>query len=193
MTPRIPERNDPCLCESGRKFKVCCGPSSSTLVDAEVERLGHDGIRLETAGDLPAAYARFRSAAALAPLNPRIRYMLGTAELNLGRYPDAIINLERTIRGEPIAEAHYNLGLALKHMGRLEDAALQFRHASLLKPAWSPATTTRPTPTRTPTGGRLGSTQTSRGCRRRRGGTRTSARLYCGAGRPYLCGRTRAP
>ncbi|MGL6291645.1 MAG: tetratricopeptide repeat protein [Silanimonas sp.] len=110
-------------------------------MDAEVERLGREGIRLEAAGDLPAAYARFRTAAALAPTNPRIRYMVGTAELNLGRYPDAIVNLELSARGEPIAEAHYNLGLALKNMGRLEDAALHFRQASLLKPDWMPPTT----------------------------------------------------
>lgn len=136
MAISIPERNDPCLCESGRKFKSCCGPAASNNLQAEMERLGHDGIRLEALGDLPAAYARFRSAAALAPLNPRIRYMLGTAELNLGRYPDAIVNLELCVRGEPISEGHYNLGLALKNMGRIEDAALHFRQASLMKPEW---------------------------------------------------------
>lgn len=141
MSIRIPERNDPCLCGSGRKYKSCCGPAASASIDAEVERLGHAGIRLEAAGDLPAAYARFRSAAALAPLNPRIRYMLGTAELNLGRYPEAIVNLQLCVTGEPIAEGHYNLGLALKNMGRLEEAALHFRQASLMKPEWSPPTT----------------------------------------------------
>ena len=137
MTIRIPERNDPCPCESGRKFKACCGPSNARTVDEEVQRLGTEGIRLEAARDLPAAYARFRTASALAPLNARIRYMLGTAELNLGRYPDAIVNLELCIRGEPIAEAHYNLGLALKNMGRLENAALHFQRASLMKPEWA--------------------------------------------------------
>lgn len=141
MPIRIPERNDPCLCGSGRKFKVCCGPSSARSVDAEVERLANDGIRLEAAGELPAAYARFRSAAALAPQHPRLRYMLGTAELNLGKYPEAIINLELAARGEPIAEAFYNLGLAQKNLGRVEDAAMSFRHASLLKPDWTPAHT----------------------------------------------------
>ncbi len=141
MPATIPERNDPCPCQSGRKFKSCCGPSNSRTLEDEVNRLGHDGIRLEATGDLPAAYARFRSAAALAPQNPRIRYMVGTAELNLGRYPDAIINLTQATHGEPIAEAHYNLGLALKHMGRLEDAALQFRQASLMKPHWTAPST----------------------------------------------------
>ena len=141
MVIKIPERNEPCLCGSGRKFKACCGPSNARSVDAEVERLVADGIRLEAAGDLPAAYARFRSAVALSPLNPRLRYMVGTAELNLGRYPDAVINLELAARGEPIAEAFYNLGLAQKGLGRLEDAALSFRNASVLKPHWTPGHT----------------------------------------------------
>lgn len=136
MSIKIPERNDPCPCESGRKFKSCCGPAASNNPQAEMERLGQAGIQLEAAGDLPAAYARFRTAAALAPLNPRIRYMLGTAELNLGRYPEAIVNLGQCIRGEPISEAHYNLGLALKNMGRIEEAAVHFRQASLMKPDW---------------------------------------------------------
>jgi len=104
-----------------------------------VHRLSAAGVEAESRRDLATARQRFLTAAALQPLNPRVRYMLGTTELSLQRFAEAVIHLDLAVRGEPIAEAHYNLGLALKGTGQIEAAALQFRAAHLLKPNWQPA------------------------------------------------------
>jgi len=128
-----PGRNEPCSCGSGKKFKHCCEgklkPRTLVPPPAEVDQL-------------------------IALFNGR-RYaeLESRAQLLLGKYPDfgfgwkllggalqmqrkdalpAFRKVTELMPGD--AEAHYNLGVALKSLGQLDSAVASYRRALGLKP-----------------------------------------------------------
>jgi len=68
----------------------------------------------------------FTQAAALDPVNPNLRIALGGVYYALGRYDEAIRAFELAVLTKPdLANAHYNLAVALREKGEIERAIEQ--------------------------------------------------------------------
>ena len=67
--------------------------------------------------------------------NSLIQSNFGLAYIQLRRFDQAILHLEKAIRNKPVvAEAHFNLGIAYINSGNRERAIVQFEKAVELKP-----------------------------------------------------------
>ena len=72
------------------------------------------------------AITSFNQAVALDPTNPNLRISLGGVYYALGRYDDAIKVFELAVLSKPdLANAHYNLGIAYREKGSIENAIAQ--------------------------------------------------------------------
>lgn len=78
-------------------------------------------------GQFTEAESGFRTVAAVVPLN-EVFNNLGASQLRQGKYAEAVSNLEKALEGDPADPAyHFNLGYALWHAKRFEEAADRFR------------------------------------------------------------------
>jgi Flp pilus assembly protein TadD len=68
---------------------------------AGTSALNDEGIRLEKAGQLPAAIAKYRAALELNPLAGGVRRNLGLALCRLGRWDEGIAELREAQRVDP--------------------------------------------------------------------------------------------
>jgi Flp pilus assembly protein TadD len=93
------------------------------------------GVQLGQAGHYPEAVAQLRQAV---DGFPPARYDLGVALFTLGRWDEAIAELEHFVADEPrlaqVATAHTLIGRALETEGRTKEAAPQFRLALSASP-----------------------------------------------------------
>lgn len=150
------DRNGPCPCGSGRKYKKCCAwkdaatreadrkaaageapgetPAEEKFiaeikpeVDAEVDRLLE---RLER-GERPSAGARIMSLYARYPRYHITNYAMGVyVGLVKGDPVGAIPFFEKAVRlFPPLPEAHYNLGCSYIRAGRMGPGVAAFRKA----------------------------------------------------------------
>ena len=134
MARVTPARNDPCPCGSGKKFKQCCGQ--------------------KRAREEPATAADLRLLAGLAD-SRRFLELESRALEAIGRFPDsgpawkalsvalrmqgkdALHALQKAAELLPAdAEAQCNLGNALRHGGRLDEAVARYRQAIRNEPAY---------------------------------------------------------
>ena len=131
-------RNDPCACGSGEKFKNCCAlttpPSYVAPSPAELGQL----LSLYNAG----RYAELESLVRpLLERYPDAGYgwkLLGGALLMQGK--DALEVFQKVVVLRPNdAEAHFNLGVVLSKLGRLDDAAASYRLALDVKQDYAEA------------------------------------------------------
>jgi serine/threonine protein kinase/tetratricopeptide (TPR) repeat protein len=76
----------------------------------------------------------FQKVVTLVPENLRGRSNLAGAYLALGRYEDAIPVAQQILKTKPTASAYSNLGIALYYLGRFDEAAQAFAHATELSP-----------------------------------------------------------
>ena len=66
--------------------------------------------------------------------------MLGAALLLNGQHEEAVTELETTLRlNAELYESRYNLGLALEKLGRIDEAAEQYRGCLKTIPYFTPA------------------------------------------------------
>jgi len=133
MTRVTPGRNDPCPCGSGKKYKKCCGQrrartEPATPVDAELVDLADSRRFPELESHALEAIGRFPdSGPAWKALSLALR-MQGK---------DALHALERAAELLPAdAEAQANLGNAMRHGGRLDEAVARYRQAILNQPSY---------------------------------------------------------
>lgn len=79
--------------------------------------------------------ASFRQAVSLEPTNPNLRLNLGAVFYSLQQYDFAISNFELAVAAKPdLANAHYNLAIALREAGKIERASVEMQQTvSLLK------------------------------------------------------------
>jgi tetratricopeptide (TPR) repeat protein len=69
------------------------------------------------------AIQTYTQAVVLDPISPDLRISLGGVYYSLGRFDEAIRVFELAVLSKPdLANAHYNLGLALKEKGQVDDA-----------------------------------------------------------------------
>jgi tetratricopeptide (TPR) repeat protein len=85
------------------------------------------------------AIASFQQAINLDPVNPILRLGLGGVYYSLSRWDQAIRSFELAVAAKPdLANAHYNLALALREAGKLEEAADSMRQTIALLNAGTP-------------------------------------------------------
>ena len=99
----------------------------------DVLRLLRAGAEQHERGRLREAEAIYKDALAAAPYNPEVLHLVGLVSYQLGRPHDAVAHLERAVAADGLVAAyHDNLGLALRAVGRLEEAAIAHRQAAVL-------------------------------------------------------------
>lgn len=116
-----PGRNSRCSCGSGRKYKHCC--------------LGRDAV----IANLPRVPNAFARAETPSEREKAVRhYELGLVELAAKRPASAVTALNRALALDPtLVAGHNNLGIALKDLGRLDDAEIEYRKALDLDPGYA--------------------------------------------------------
>ena len=140
-------RNDPCPCNSGRKYKHCCQKldeaKATPIPNTRPQVLSHPSIpdylqlaiEYHKSGHLAQAEAIYRQILQVAPDHPGALHFLGLIARQMGKIEIAIKLISRALAFKPdYAEAHGNLGNALARQGRLEEAVASFHRALTLKP-----------------------------------------------------------
>lgn len=131
-------RNDLCRCGSGKKFKHCCEghavPITRAPPPAEIDLL----LALYNSGRYAELESKARALIGQYPVFGFGWKLLGGALRMQGK--DALYAFRRVIQFMPEdAEAHYNLGVAQKSLGKLDNAAASYRRAIELKPDYAEA------------------------------------------------------
>jgi tetratricopeptide (TPR) repeat protein/SAM-dependent methyltransferase len=145
-------RNDPCPCNSGRKYKYCCQKrdeaKAATQVATQVTNVRPQvsphpsipeylqlAIEYHKAGHLPQAEAMYQRILQVAPDHPGALHFLGLIAKQVGKYEIAVELISKALVFKPdYADAHSNLGNALKDQGRLDEAVASYRNALTFKP-----------------------------------------------------------
>ena len=133
MSPAKIGRNISCPCGSGKKFKHCCGKSSTASPPAP------DGVTQAIAllqqGRLLQAEQLLGDLVKEQPLNPNYHYLKGYVALQGGRHLDAAVAMEKaTALGLADAASFYHYGCTLAALGRYLEAASAFERSLALKP-----------------------------------------------------------
>jgi tetratricopeptide (TPR) repeat protein len=128
-----PGRNDACPCGSGKKYKKCCGPGEPCeLPVAELQSLA----ALVKQGRHQDLEARARELLLRHPNSGMLWKLLGLSCWLQGK--DALPALTKATELSPDdAEAHGNLGNALRAAGQIEKAVASQRHALALAPGYA--------------------------------------------------------
>jgi len=145
-------RNDPCPCNSGRKYKHCCQKldeaKAATQMATQVTNVRPQvssnpsipeylqlAIEYHKTGHLPQAEAIYQRILQVAPDHPDALHFLGLIAGQVGKYEIAIELISKALVFKPdYAEAHCNLGNAFRNQGRLEEAIVSYQKALALKP-----------------------------------------------------------
>lgn len=135
-------RNAFCPCGSGKRYKHCCGGSSST----EPSHPGtgpslQQAVEWHRAGRLSEARQAYLAVLDSNP-DPLVEHYLGVIEMQEGRPQEAESRIRAALsKCNDQPDIHNNLGLALRAQGRLEEAVETYRTALELDreyaPAWS--------------------------------------------------------
>lgn len=132
-----PDRNKPCPCGSGRKYKHCCevkASSRAALSPAEIEPL----VALHNAGRYAELESKARGLVSRYPGAGLVWMLLAGALQKQGK--NALSAYQKTAELMPgDAGAHYDLGVALQNNGLLADAAESYRRALQIKPDYAEA------------------------------------------------------
>lgn len=129
-----PERNDPCPCGSGRKYKKCCGAAVNT---APQPTIGTDPFRQArqafASGDFQGAQDFCRVLLQQYPQHADTNHLCGVVSYRLGKFAEAKARLAVATQYAPDnAFLHSNLSLVLRDAGELEAAAASARRAIAL-------------------------------------------------------------
>ena len=133
-----PGRNDPCPCGSGKKYKHCCEGRAVSRPAAPAPAEFNQLIALYDAGRYSELESRARLLIEQYPAAAFAWKVLAEALLRQGK--EALAAYQKTTELMPNdAEAHYNLGVVLKNLGRLNDAVASYRRALKIKPNYAEA------------------------------------------------------
>ena len=120
-----PGRNDPCPCRSGKKYKHCCGLLEPHDIGALVAMVHQ--------GRLSDAEQQARTLLKIHPDAGMLWKLLSVALLRQGK--DALPALRKAAELMPQdAEAHSNLGTALRDRGQWDEALTSLRRALEIQP-----------------------------------------------------------
>ncbi|HJU24046.1 MAG TPA: tetratricopeptide repeat protein, partial [Casimicrobiaceae bacterium] len=143
----VVNRNAPCPCGSGKRYKQCHGAIASTATrgiianrvdtpnaDAAASALAQQGLARHQRGDLDGAERAYREALAREREHPLALHYLGVVHHQRGRHAEALPILERAVSLVPREpEFHNNLGLTLAALDRNDEAIAAYLRAIELK------------------------------------------------------------
>lgn len=138
-----PNRNDPCPCGSGRKYKQCCLQAESTTAAAQADlnrRRQNLPALLKTAAALLAARkpeeaaAAFRQVLEIEPKNLEATLGLGKALYNGKDHEAALAQYHKALRLQPSALVYSEIGNILMDARRYAEAETHYREAIRLYP-----------------------------------------------------------
>ncbi|MBU0593648.1 MAG: tetratricopeptide repeat protein [Gammaproteobacteria bacterium] len=146
-------RNAPCPCGSGKKYKHCCGslaentPGSTPVAPVIAKQPAAVAaanpttvIALFNAGRFQEMEAAARALTGLHPDDSMAWFLLGVALLVRNQNQAAIDPLRRALALKPdFADAYGNLGNALQNLGQLDEAIASYHQALMLKPDFADA------------------------------------------------------
>lgn len=136
MTTNQLNRNAPCHCGSGKRYKHCHGaigqerPSGESMpADAalDADTLNAHAVQEAQRGALQEAIGLFEQARSLAPASAEIAINLSTALFQAGRMQDALAGIDRALATDPRnVQAMHLRGCALARLDRHLEALDQF-------------------------------------------------------------------
>ncbi len=133
-----PGRNEPCYCGSGKKFKHCCEGKAAPVLPIPPSAEINQHVALYNAGRYVELETRARHLVGQYPAFGFGWQLLGGALQMQGK--DALPAFRKVAELLPgDADAHYNLGVALKSAGLFADAVTSYRHALKIKPDYAEA------------------------------------------------------
>jgi len=136
----MPERNDPCPCGSGKKYKKCCGanqPGPASVSSADPALLAR-GVQALQRGAFQDAVALAKKILDTSPRSPDACCLCGLALRSLGDLSQARVYLEKAVSLSP-ARADYRGALAQTFSGLGEHAlaAEQARRSIEINPRFA--------------------------------------------------------
>ena len=153
-----PNRNDPCSCGSGKKYKKCClnkTVASKNAAKLSVQSPGNEinsrnisppsklllqAVALHQSGKLDEAQVIYQSLLKTNPQDCDALHYLGLIAFQKGGYADAAHLIVAAIKlNNRIPAYHCNLGNAYKRMGQLDAAIAAYQQAVLLDPGFEVA------------------------------------------------------
>jgi predicted O-linked N-acetylglucosamine transferase (SPINDLY family) len=125
-----PERNNPCPCGSGKKYKKCCGAMPAQVQPANAFLQARQAFE---SGDFQRAENFCRVLLRQHPQDADTNHLCGVVSYRLGNFNEAKLRLALAVRHAPDnAFLHSNLSLVLRDAGELEAAAASARRAITL-------------------------------------------------------------
>lgn len=134
-------RNDPCPCDSGKKYKHCCVLVELVPIDVAQAPSAVDALNqawsLVESGQAQVAASLCRKILRSDAVQPDALYLLGVLACESGDLRGALELFKRAALARPqFAEAHYYLGLVHMRQAYLEQAATHYRHAIWCAPGF---------------------------------------------------------
>jgi len=136
-----PDRNDPCPCGSGKKYKHCCQAKDAALaVKARAARAFIPGtlqmaIGQQQSGRLSTAKTLYQQILQADPGHPDALQLLGLIEHQQGNSSKAIELIGQAIQARPTdANFHFNLGNMHQDLAHWDEAIACFEQALAYKP-----------------------------------------------------------
>lgn len=139
-------RNDPCPCNSGKKYKKCCGQATPSQRDAPTPAAGHtihkdvstlvrEGDSLRNLGRPDEALAAYHQALQVDPEYAPAHNGIGIIHSIMGRPDQALQSYEKALQFKPdFGSALYNYGNTLQEMGRYDEAVKAYEKAERYMP-----------------------------------------------------------
>jgi tetratricopeptide (TPR) repeat protein len=137
------ERNAPCPCGSGMKYKKCCGDTPGAAkgqASFDVKDAIRQAIEHHRSGRIDQARALYAQVLQQQPNHPEALHLLGAICYQLKDYATAETLMRQAIAAkQTYSAAHSNLGNVLKAMGRNQEAVESYNAALALDPDFADA------------------------------------------------------
>ena len=135
-------RNDPCPCGSGKKYKQCCQNSEPTSNNAAQNRLLESipdlfkqAVKAQQENERTIAESIYQKILDINPKHAGSLHQLGIIAHHMGNQETAALYIEKAIRVQPTAIMYYHLGNVFLAQDKYEDAETSFTKAIGLNPS----------------------------------------------------------
>lgn len=144
MTHQKINRNDPCPCGSGKKYKQCCQINEAKEVAEqaakkrainsvpELLKIAMKHFQLRQFNEADVIYQQIIQ---LMPKHADALHQLGIIAHHMGKQETAALYIEKAIRTQPTAIMYYHLGNVFLAQDKYEDAETSFTKAIALNPS----------------------------------------------------------